>query len=166
MAMARQRGMAMMLASVLTVIGAGPGAARDLQGRVSVLDGDTIEMHGQRIRLHGIDAPEGGQRCIDGQGRPWRCGTEAARALDAMTQGRVIACRQMDRDRYGRIVARCQAGGMDLGAEMVRQGLAVAYRRYSTAYIVDEDRARGRRVGMWSGSFEMPQEWRRRSSNR
>ena len=73
-----------------------------------------------------------------------------------MRQGRVIACREMHRDRYGRIVARCQAGGMDLGAEMVRQGLAMAYRRYSTAYIADEDRARVRRAGMWSESFEMP----------
>lgn len=107
----------------------------DLRGVASVIDGDTLEIHGARIRLNGIDAPESGQHCQDAAGTAWRCGQQAALALSDRIGRRVVNCQQTDTDRYGRIVADCFAGRTNLNRWMVREGWAVAYRQYSTAYV-------------------------------
>jgi endonuclease YncB( thermonuclease family) len=125
-----------------------------------VIDGDTLEIHGQRIRLHGIDAPEGAQPCYR-NGESWPCARRAAFALADRIGNRAVSCEPRDRDRYGRIVAVCLAGGENLNAWMVRQGWALAYRRYSEDYVADEGAARRERAGMWSGTFTPPWEWRR-----
>ncbi len=97
----------------------------DMAGQASVIDGDTIEIHGQRIRLHGINAPESGQLCyIDG--KRWRCGQRAALALADKIGRRPVACAGRERDRYGRVVAVCRVAGEDLGAWLVGNGLALA----------------------------------------
>jgi endonuclease YncB( thermonuclease family) len=126
-------------------------------GPARAIDGDSLVVAGVEIRLFGIDAPEFAQTCSRG-GRPWNCGREAADALRAMTAGREIVCRPRDRDRYGRTVAVCLAGGLDLGAAMVKGGLAVAY----GAYAADEREARDARRGIWSSTFEPPAAWRAR----
>lgn len=137
-------------------------AAPDLAGRASVVDGDTLEIAGQRIRLWGVDAPESAQRCTR-DGRPYRCGAEAANGLDQFIGGRTVACTQRDTDRYGRIVAVCRAGGEDLSAWLIRQGLAVRYERYAgRAYLREERAAQESRRGLWSGEFDLPEDWRRR----
>jgi endonuclease YncB( thermonuclease family) len=79
-------------------------AHADIAGVASVIDADTIEIHGQRIRLHGIDAPEGGQTCLDAAGRNWRCGQRAALALQDLIGRRTVTCDERDVDRYGRWV--------------------------------------------------------------
>ena len=99
----------------------------DLTGRASVIDGDTIEVHGQRIRLHGIDAPEGGQTCDDATGKPYRCGQVAALALADKIGTGTVSCEQRDVDRYGRIVAVCRLDDLDLNAWLVTEGLAIDY---------------------------------------
>ena len=132
----------------------------DLQGGASVIDGDTIEIHGTRIRLNGIDAPESGQRCQNARGTAWRCGQQAALALSDRIGRRQVNCQQTDTDRYGRVVADCFAGGENLNRWMVREGWAVAYRQYSTAYIAAEDDARTGQRGIWQGRFDMPWDWR------
>lgn len=138
-----------------------PAAAESLVvGVASVIDGDTIEIHGQRIRLHGIDAPEGGQRCKR-DGRQYRCGQEAALALADKIGRRTVRCQQTDVDRYGRIVAVCRLGEEDLNAWLVLQGYAVAYRRYSMDYVAAEKIARSQRRGLWAGEFKLPWLWRR-----
>ena len=132
----------------------------DLQGIASVIDGDTIEIHGARIRLNGIDAPESEQLCQDARGTAWRCAQQAALALSDRIGRQVVSCQQTDTDRYGRVVADCFAGGDSLNCWMVREGWAVAYRKYSTAFITAEDHARTGQRGIWQGHFDMPWDWR------
>lgn len=138
----------------------GPVNAQDLAGRASVIDGDTLEVQGQRVRLHGIDAPESGQTCKRPSGEVWRCGQRAAFALADRIGSQAVTCSARDRDRYGRIVAVCGAGG-DLNAFMVRNGWAVAYRRYSSDYLAAEREAQAAGAGIWSSQFVMPWDWRR-----
>jgi endonuclease YncB( thermonuclease family) len=154
-----------MLAPLLVVAGVSGFAAAahaDLIGVASVIDADTIEIHGQRIRLHGIDAPEGGQVCLDAAGQKWRCGQRAALALQDLIGRRTVTCDERDVDRYGRIVGRCLVDDLDINEWLVAQGLALAYRRYSRDYVAAENDARAAGRGMWAGSFEPPWEWRRR----
>ncbi len=134
--------------------------AADLIGQASVIDGDTIEIHGQRIRLFGIDAPEHDQLCEAG-GAQYRCGQQAALALSDQIGSKSVDCVRRDVDQYGRVVAVCSAGGEDLNAWMVRQGWALAYRHYSTAYGSDEDAAHLAGAGIWRGTFDAPWDWRR-----
>lgn len=149
------------LALSLSLFGT-PVEASDLTGRASVIDGDTIEIRGQRIRLYGIDAPESGQLCKDAGGKPYRCGQVAALALDEKIGSTTVRCEQRDVDRYGRAVAICRVGDVDLGAWMINQGLAVEYRKYSGGrYRNEESEAKAARLGLWAGAFVWPWEWRR-----
>ncbi len=112
-------------------------ALADVAGIASVIDGDTLEIHGQRIRLYGIDAPESRQLChLDG--RPWQCGKDAANALADKIARRPVTCEDLGRDRYKRIIARCIVAGEGLEKWMVVNGWALAYRRYSLDYVVEE----------------------------
>ena len=150
----------LLLTLLVTAFNVMPAAAQSVMGVASVIDGDTIEIRGQRIRLFGIDAPEGRQLC-ERDGRPYRCGQEAALALADKIGRRTVQCEQKDVDRYGRIVAVCRLGGEDLNGWLVRNGYAVAYRRYSLDYVAAEDKARSERRGLWGGEFTLPWLWRR-----
>jgi len=129
-------------------------------GRASVIDGDTIEIHGTRIRLFGIDAPESDQPCTI-QGKPFRCGQQAAFALSDEIGNRTVNCQPKDRDRYGRVVAVCLVDGEDLNAWMVAKGWALAYRHYSNDYVTQEEQAAKSKIGIWQGEFVPPWDWRR-----
>jgi len=144
-----------------------PACAQDhIVGVASVIDGDTIEIHGQRIRLFGIDAPESSQPCLRPTGERWRCGQQASFAL-ADRIGRVpVSCQPRDLDRYGRVVAVCFKGNEDLNRWMVANGWAVAFRRYSLDYVPDEAAARRSQVNIWFGNFDMPWDWRAQHHNR
>ena len=130
-----------------------------LTGIPKITDGDTIRIGNTRIRLYGIDAPEAKQTCTAG-GKKWRCGWEATNALANIVGKHWVTCSKRDTDRYGRVVAVCRAGPIELGAWMVGNGWAVAYRRYSTDYVQDENDAKASRKGMWRGEFMMPWKWR------
>lgn len=132
-----------------------------LQGTASVIDGDTLDLHGQRIRLHGIDAPESKQTCTR-NGEAWRCGQAAALALAERIGRQPIACEQRDIDRYKRVVAICRLGEENLNAWLVRSGWAMAYRQYAKGYVADEESARAARVGIWASEVQPPWEWRRK----
>lgn len=133
-----------------------------LAGRASVIDGDTLEIHGVRIRLHGIDAPEGGQTCLVRQEKN-RCGQRAALALADKIGEATVLCEPRDIDRYNRVVAVCHAKGKDLNGWMVASGWALAYRHYSSDYIAEEEAAAAAKRGIWQGEFVPPWDWRRGS---
>jgi endonuclease YncB( thermonuclease family) len=118
-------------AAVLTLfaLAGGPALAADLIGRASIIDGETIEIHGTHIRLWGIDAPEHDQLCRGDDSDLYRCGAKAANDLDAFIAGRVVNCVQVSLNRYGRTVATCAVGGVDLGDWLVGHGLALDWPR-------------------------------------
>jgi endonuclease YncB( thermonuclease family) len=134
---------------------------KDLVGRASVIDGDTLDIHGQRIRLWGVDAPESGQQCHIA-GKPWRCGQQAALSLSDLIGKQTVACVERDRDRYGRIVAKCSVAAQDVGAWLVSNGWALDYSNYSEGhYSSHQASAASARLGIWRGQFDKPWEWRR-----
>ena len=127
-----------------------------LGGSAAVVDGDTLMVGNERVRLAAIDAPELSQTCTR-DGRQTACGRDARVALQRLVAGGSIACRWSERDRYGRLLGHCEAGGTDLNREMVRSGWAVAYGDYHAV----EREARLAARGVWAGEFEQPQDWRR-----
>jgi endonuclease YncB( thermonuclease family) len=131
-------------------------------GQARIIDGDTLDVAGERVRLWGVDAPERDQSCEDADGGPYACGRQAAVALSDLVAGRTVTCDQRDIDRYGRTVAQCAAGGEDLGRRLVRDGHALDYTRYSRgAHLSEEIRARRDKAGVWQGVFTRPEDWRR-----
>jgi endonuclease YncB( thermonuclease family) len=136
-----------------------------LTGPARVIDGDSIEIAGERIRLFGIDAPEARQECHDHAGVAYPCGREAARALAAAIGQRAVTCTAVEHDRYERGVAICRVDDHDLGEAMVRSGHAFDYGAHSRGrYIAAEREAREARRGLWAGTFEHPMAWRRRAA--
>lgn len=137
-----------------------PAAAQELvSGIGKAADGDTLTLGADRIRLFGIDAPELQQTCERG-GQRWACGEEAKARLAGLISERAIACSTTGTDDFGRLLARCTAGGVDLNRHMVSTGSAVAFRRYSMDYVPAEEDARQARRGIWAGTFQMPSEYR------
>ena len=155
---------ALVIAAIMVAAAPAVRAQQSIVGVASVVDGDTIEVHGARIRMHGIDAPESRQECIRADGTSWRCGQQAALALSDRIGRATVRCEPRDRDRYGRVVAVCFKGTEDLNRWMVATGWVVAYRKYSLDYVADEERAKRAKIGIWSGSFEMPWDWRARGA--
>lgn len=131
-----------------------------IRGSAGITDGDTIRVGTTRVRLLGMDAPESHQSCTRQDGSTWQCGQEAARRLQGLIAGRPVNCVGTDRDRYHRLLAACSVGGKDIGAWMVSHGWAVAYRRYSEAYVPEENRTKSAHLGLWGGTFDWPWDWR------
>ncbi|WP_332687597.1 thermonuclease family protein [Devosia sp.] len=125
-------------------------------GKARASDGDSLRLGEARIRLLGFDAPELAQDCDGADGRPWPCGRAARDRMAALLSGGAVQCRPEDTDQYGRLLATCTAGGSDLGAVMVAEGLAISSGRYWT----EEAAARQRRAGIWAGGFDTPRDWR------
>jgi endonuclease YncB( thermonuclease family) len=136
----------------------------DIVGKARVIDGDTIDISGSRIRLRGIDAPESNQTCTDAGNRKWLCGRTATHELIGHLAGRPLKCESSGLDRYRRVLAVCALpDGSDVNAWMVQQGWALAY--YSAAYRSEEAQAHAAKRGIWAGSFMPPWEWRHRHLN-
>lgn len=152
------------LAFSLVAIAAGcsPAVSEEINGKASVLDGDTLEIAAQRIRLFGIDAPETGQRCNLRTDKTWPCGADASKALRSMVQGNELRCEGERRDDYGRLLARCYVGPLFVNEEMVRSGMAWAFVKYSRDFVAIEDQAKKSGAGIWKAAT--PTAWEYRAS--
>jgi endonuclease YncB( thermonuclease family) len=159
-----KQGMPILLLAGLAIAGAliPSSPAKLISGQAIIIDGDTIQIHGERLRILDIDAPERDQPCTRSDGSIWQCGQRASVALADRVGGQTVTCEAMERDRYGRWLAHCAAGGEDVARWLAGNGWAVPYRdcfcivvRAVSAY------AWVRNIGIWSGSFQMPWEWRR-----
>ena len=124
-----------------------------------VIDGDTIRQDGITYRINGIDAPEVDQRCLIGS-KKWQCGRTATAAMAALVENKRVVCEAHTNDGRGREVATCRVDGRDIGQEMIRQGLAFAFVRYSDVYVADEMIARSDRIGIWASKVQPPWEYR------
>ena len=149
-----------LLASVALMAEGAGGPAAAQSGRATVIDGDTLDVAGVRVRLWGIDAPESRQTCLWAE-VTYPCGQLATQHLRALVGGQEVTCAPRTRDRYGRTVALCRVEALDLGAAMVRDGWALAFVRYAADYLGLEGEARAARRGLWQGTFVAPWEWRR-----
>jgi endonuclease YncB( thermonuclease family) len=133
----------------------------NIDGIPSITDGDTVKILNKRIRFHGVDAPENKQICIKNF-KEYSCGQESTNALKKKINRTKVTCKVQDKlDRYKRYIGVCFLGDINLNKWMVRNGYAVAYRRYSTDYIEDENYAKKNKIGLWGGNFIHPEKWRK-----
>ena len=144
----------------------------EIYGTPRIIDGDTVHINGKKIRLEGIDAPEIKQKCkkpflqisslISFQlSKSYPCGFTSTKKLINKIGTSRIKCISSSKDKYKRYLATCYKKNINLNKWMVRNGYAVAYKRYSKDYMIDEEYARENKLGLWEGSFMMPENWRK-----
>jgi len=131
-----------------------------IAGPAEVVDGDTLRIRSERVRLVGLDAPELSQTCTDADNVSWACGRQARSFVVSLVSGRTVTCSGSRRDTYGRALAKCDSGSGDLGSQIVAAGWAVS----DVGYLDEANAARAAKRGIWSGSFVSPAQWRRGES--
>lgn len=133
-----------------------------IHGTAEVIDGDTINVQGQIVRLAGIDAPELDQACLH-QEKKWPCGNDAASVLRRLIGRHYVCCNGAGRDRYRRLLAMCFVDGQNLNKMMVSTGWAMLYRgRDPHGWAWQEKAARLAKIGIWRDDVEPPWQWRKR----
>ena len=137
---------------LILALAAGPAVAQ------TALDGDTIKLNGTTWRLWGIDAPEKPQWC----GR-YPAGAQATVVLEQLMRHKSINCDERGTDRYGLAIGLCRANGDDLGATMVRLGMAWAFVRYSRDYVEQEAKAKADKLGVHAHQCVPAWVWRARA---
>ena len=135
----------------------------DFKGRVVVTDGDTLKAKKIKIRLHGIDASESKQKCIANNQKPYPCGYQSTLFLKSIIKNNTVFCKGKQKDKYGRLIAVCYSGKVNLNSKMVEEGWAIAYRYYSSDYIVEEKIAKKNKKRIWQGIFMEPYTWRKKN---
>ena len=162
-------------AALLVALVSGIGLPTDLMGsapreqdwsalgpEVRVVDGETLRLGDRTVRLAKVEAPERGERCADAEGSWFDCGAAAAEALSRLVNGRSVVCLVSGRDRFGRGLGQCKAGGAELNAGLVQTGWALAPEGDPALLQLEADARRAAR-GLWAGGFTRPEEWRRRN---
>jgi len=138
--------------------------SKTIIGNARVIDGDTININNNKIRLHGIDAPETKQTCkLDSV--DWFCGKQSTEELKKIINNQSVECKVNDIDIYNRYVAICLVNELNLNQWMVKKGWAIAYRYYSTDYIIEEKYARDNKSGIWKSEFLKPYQYRKNNKN-
>jgi endonuclease YncB( thermonuclease family) len=140
-------------------LGAPDARADEIVGAARVINGDTLVIEQQRVRLYGIDAPETKQRCW-ASGIRYNCADQAKATLAHLTRDKDVKCRLESYDAFGQFMGTCTVGALEINRELVRQGWALAYRQFTLAYADDEADAERRKAGLWMGEFETPWDWR------
>jgi endonuclease YncB( thermonuclease family) len=149
--------------SSTVVVAATPDAIHrgpPLVGVARVIDGDTIDISGQRVRLEGIDAPELGQTCETALGQNWPCGRASVMALKRLIGQKQMSCEQRGQDKYRRVLAVCFVDGRNINEAMVRDGFAWAFVKYSNEFASAELTARAAKSGVWQGRAVAPWDYR------
>ncbi len=140
-------------------------AEAGFSGVIRVIDGDTLDVGTTRVRLYGVDAPEHDQTCTTSAQAAWDCGTWVSSVVRSRYDGKLAECIPLDHDRYGRAVARCFVGHSDIAEELVKDGLAFAYLRYASDYVVQETQAAARAIGLHASRVQVPEDFRREAKS-
>jgi len=127
-----------------------------LQRKYKIIDGDSLVLNGQEVRLLGIDAPEYRQTCTLESGDIYACGKQSRLYLVELVKSGNLNCTGWQEDKYQRLLAICYTGKDEINSIMVRNGWAVSYGDYET----EEAKARNLKVGVWQGGFDSPKAWR------
>ena len=135
---------------------------KTIYGKAKIIDGDTIHIGKNKIRLHAIDAPEKKQRCSK-DGKKWSCGLESTRFLKNLIGDDKIECDTKGQDKYNRFIGVCYKNNVNINSQMVLNGWAIAYRYYSLDYIKEEEIAKSKEVGIWTGEFIDPYLFRKQN---
>ena len=135
--------------------------SKSLDNSLRIIDGDTIILDSEKIRLYGIDTPEKKQKCKDKNGLSYPCGVVATNELKKIINSGQLFCRKKTTDRYSRSISICYVNGVNINSLMVKNGWALAYRKYSMDYIDEEKEAKDKKMGMWTGKFLAPWKWRK-----
>lgn len=133
-----------------------------IKGKAKVIDGDTIHIGKDKIRLHGIDAPEIKQTCKMNNNY-WNCGIESQKSLIDFILLKDVNCEIIDTDQYKRLIGICYVDNKNINQYMVKNGWAIAYRHYSLKFVKDEEFAKKNKLGIWIGSFEDPYIFRKKN---
>jgi len=135
--------------------------AATIQGNITKYsDADTLRIWNQPIRLLGIDAPEFAQTCKNRNGREYKCGIDALNRLKEMIGSSEVRCEGDETDRYKRLLATCYVGDVNINQMLVAEGHAVAFVKYDTVYLPQEQAAQKAKLGIWQGEFQRPAEYR------
>ena len=137
-------------------------SSKTILGKAKVIDGDTIHINKNKIRLHAIDAPEINQTC-NKNGKLWNCGVKSTKFLKELIGNNKIECITKGKDRYNRFIGICYKDNLDLNSAMVLNGWAIAYRYYSKDYFEEEEKAKLEKKGIWIGDFEEPYLFRKKN---
>ena len=159
----------LILASIFFIFNA--SFANQILGSAKVVDGDTIKINGKIIRLFGIDAPEKKQICKKNWlsinfftfTKNYYCGKVATKKLKKFISNKKAKCIGSQKDKYNRLIAICYVRNKDINMWLVRNGLAVSYKKYSSKYLHQEKMAQKEKIGLWQGEFDMPWEWRKKN---
>ena len=135
--------------------------SKDVYTSLKIIDGDTIILNSEKIRFYGIDTPEKKQKCKDKSGLSYPCGLVATNELKKIIISGKLFCKKRTTDRYRRSISTCYVNGVDVSSLMVKNGWALAYRKYSKDYIDEENEAKEKKRGMWAGKFVAPWKWRK-----
>ena len=146
---------------------------KNIYGKPKIIDGDTLHINNNKIRLHAIDAPEINQTCTKNK-IIWNCGIESTKFLKEIIDGKKIKCKKKEKDKYKRDIGVCykwqksflwrkSTDKIDLNREMVLNGWAIAYRFYSLDYVNEEKIAKNNKIGIWGGEFEEPYLFRKKN---
>lgn len=136
---------------------------KEFSGIVKVIDGDSIKVSNNEVRLFGIDAPEYKQNCLDAKGREYHCGTNSYHFLQDLAEGKKVTCRYAQKDKYDRYLSKCDVGEVSINQELIRSGMAVIYNFTESDEVMDglEEQAREQKLGVWQGPFQLPKEYRK-----
>lgn len=151
-----------LVAGIIILFERGPPDVTSAEGqKVHVIDGDSLRIGAEEIRLAGIDAPEYKQNCTEPDGTSWACGKEAREVMEGLVAKGGVACETRARDRYGRRLAICTGTAGNLAQEMVRAGFAegAGDERFDE-FTIDMAKARAAKRGIWRGGHQRPGEWR------
>lgn len=139
-----------------------PAYSKEIIGYAKVVDADTIHISNHRIRLEGIDAPEIKQKCIKNE-KYYFCGAISKNKLKEKINNKIVRCKYSSKDRYNRYLSICFVKNINLNKWLVKNGYAIAYKKYSKKYVFEEKYAKANKLGIWSGSFVNPEKWRKQN---